>query len=64
MAAEPAARPLILDMALCGESLRIWADREGRVHIASDGNGETEISAIQWNELVVAIRRGDWERRS
>jgi hypothetical protein len=62
--------PLILDMILCDGSLRIWADRSNIVHIASHPLQEAEpqeevlLTPSAWEEMVVAIRRGEWERRS
>ena len=56
--------PLILDMILDGGALRIWGDRENMVHIADDLGQEITVTADRWQQLVAAVRRGDWEKRS
>jgi hypothetical protein len=62
--------PPILDMILCNGALRVWAERSGIVHIASHPLQETEpqeevlLTPAAWDELVIAIRLADWERRS
>jgi hypothetical protein len=56
--------PLVLDMVLCGDTLRIWSDRDNWVHIVNELGEEITMRAAQWEEMVVAIRRGEWEKRS